>query len=136
MEGSMKKSYFYTIIVLVIIIVGGIGLYIATHGNKNASPSMKMPSTSTSSKSVTTDSVMIQNYAFSPANITVKVGTKVTWMNMDSVAHTVTETDGQNGPDSGDISNNTYYSFTFDKPGVYHYHCKIHPEMTGTVTVS
>ena len=27
-------------------------------------------------------------------------------------------------------------AFTFTKPGIYHYDCSIHPNMTGTVTVN
>src|SRR5438094_662529 len=38
---------------------------------------------------VATSSVNIANFAFSPAVITVKVGTSVTWANMDQDAHTV-----------------------------------------------
>jgi plastocyanin len=74
--------------------------------------------------------------AFSPANITVKTGAKVTWTNDDSVAHTVVENDSQTGPKSGDIMPGKSYSFTFTKAGTYHYHCTIHPNMIGTVTVT
>lgn len=135
----MKKSYIYIVIVAVIVIAGGIGLYAALRGNKNNSngmSNMNMLHTSNSSQSVTTDAVTMQNFAFSPANITVKVGTTVTWTNEDSTVHTVTETDGQDGPKSGDVGQGSSYSFTFKKAGTYHYHCQIHPYMTGTVTVS
>jgi heme/copper-type cytochrome/quinol oxidase subunit 2 len=48
----------------------------------------------------------------------------------------VTENDGQTGPDSDLLSPGQSYSFTFNQAGTFHYHCKIHPEMTGTVTVT
>ncbi|HEY9712347.1 MAG TPA: cupredoxin family copper-binding protein, partial [Chroococcales cyanobacterium] len=101
--------------------------------------SMNMNSNSSNSSSstpVATNKVTIQNFAFSPADITVKKGTAVTWTNGDSVTHTVTETDSQTGPNSGDLAPGKSYSFTFDTAGTYHYHCSIHTEMTGTVTVT
>lgn len=79
--------------------------------------------------------VTIQNFAFSPASITVTKGTTVMWTNRDSTAHTVTgNTAG--GPASGHIQPGQSYSFTFNSAGTFPYHCSIHPEMTGSVTVS
>ncbi len=42
--------------------------------------------------------VTITNFAFSPAILTIRVGTKVTWTNEDVVAHTVSFTDVPNSP--------------------------------------
>jgi plastocyanin len=79
-------------------------------------------------------SVMIMNYSFMPASITVSPGTKVTWTNDDTVTHTVTSTGG--GPlNSPNIGPNASYSYTFSTPGTYHYFCAVHPNMTGTVVV-
>lgn len=89
-----------------------------------------------SGKAVATDTVTIANFAFSPADITVKKGTTVTWTNKDSAAHTVTETDGKAGPASSDLPQGKSYSFTYDTVGTFAYHCSIHPDMIGTVTVT
>lgn len=148
----MKKSGIITIVVIVIVVLGLGGWYLATrnktnntYGANTTSSSNNMgtmnmshnSSSSSSSQSVqATNAVTIQNFAFSPPSITVKEGTKVTWTNKDSVAHTVTEIDGQSGPNSGDVSPNGTYSFVFDKTGTFHYHCSVHPEMVGTVTVT
>ena len=78
-------------------------------------------------------SVSIANFAFSPADLTVKVGTKVTWQNNDTAAHTVTADD--KSFDSGPINQGASYSFTFAKAGSYSYHCSVHPSMTAKVTV-
>ena len=95
------------------------------------------PSSSSSTQSPqTTSSVTIANFAFTPASITVKKGTTVTWTNQDSTAHTVTETDGQDGPKSSELGNGQAYSFTYNTAGTFKYHCSIHPDMTGTVTVT
>jgi plastocyanin len=79
-------------------------------------------------------SVTIANFAFDPAEITVPVGTTVTWTNQDDVPHTVTSDDkktfGSAGLDTGDT-----FQFRFTKPGTYGYFCSIHPMMTGKVIV-
>jgi plastocyanin len=38
--------------------------------------------------------------------------------------------------DSGTISPNNTFSHTFQNSGTIHYHCMMHPFMTGEVTVS
>lgn len=76
---------------------------------------------------------------FSPENYTVTVGSTVVWVNQDNVAHTVTSTSVPKGAasfDSGDINPGQEYSVTFTTPGVYYYHCSIHPWMTGTINVT
>jgi len=77
--------------------------------------------------------VTIQNFAFSPATINVKAGTKVTWTNQDSTTHHVVSDTG--AFDSGNLAQGQSYSFTFNKTGSYPYHCSIHPSMTGTIVV-
>jgi plastocyanin/predicted DNA-binding antitoxin AbrB/MazE fold protein len=79
--------------------------------------------------------VTISNYAFSPAVIQVAAGTTVVWTNQDAVAHTVTSDDGTSFS-SSTIANGATFSYTFNTPGTFTYHCSIHPMMTGTVTVS
>ena len=37
----------------------------------------------------TTTNVMIDNFTFQPAELTVKVGTTVTWKNRDDIPHTI-----------------------------------------------
>lgn len=78
-------------------------------------------------------SVTIANFAFSPASLTVKVGTKVTWTNNDSTTHTVTADQG--AFDAGNLPPGQSFSFTFTKAGTYNYHCSIHPSMTATIVV-
>ena len=86
---------------------------------------------------VQTDKVDIKNYAYSPAAITVKVGTKVTWTNQDSVGHTVTTQSGAPATiSSGLVGKGASFSFTFDKAGTYEYYCEPHPYMKGTVIVT
>ena len=78
------------------------------------------------------NSVSIMNFSFTPNSLTVKVGTKVTWTNHDSVTHTVTANQGAfNSP----VLPGSSISFTFTKAGTYAYHCMIHPYMMATIVV-
>jgi len=77
--------------------------------------------------------VAIAGFKFTPATLTVNAGSTVSWTNGDSTAHTVTF---DNGPDCGNLNQAASTTATFSAPGTYAYHCKIHPTMTGSVTVS
>ncbi len=82
----------------------------------------------------TAKTIEIKDFSFQPDSITVPVGTTVTWINRDPANHTITSDDGKF--DSGTIKNGGEFKFTFSQPGTYRYHCKIHPSMTGMVTVT
>ncbi len=76
--------------------------------------------------------VTIKNFAFSPASVEIAVGETVTWTNEDSATHTVT---GDDGIDSGSLAQGKTFTHTFASAGTFSYHCSIHPNMNGTVTV-
>jgi plastocyanin len=77
--------------------------------------------------------VIIENFAFSPASLTVAAGTKVTWVNRDTDPHTATDTDKRFN--SGALDTNEEFSFVFRDKGDYEYYCTLHPHMKGRVTV-
>lgn len=68
--------------------------------------------------------VQMRNYAYAQTELRIKAGETVTWMNRDSVMHTVTADDGSF--DSGDIAAGASWSMTFGTPGTYTYHCAPH----------
>ena len=78
--------------------------------------------------------VTIAGFAFDPADLEVAAGTEVTWTNDDSAPHTATADDGTF--DTGTLEQGDSGSATFDEPGDFPYHCAIHPDMTGTITVT
>ena len=81
-----------------------------------------------------TRTVLIQNFSFKPAHITIKQGTRVTWINKDMTKHTATANNG--AFDSGILRPGQSYSHTFKTAGrTNNYHCEIHPSMRGSVTV-
>lgn len=77
--------------------------------------------------------VRIDNFTFTPAEITVPAGTAVTWINGDDIPHTVAATN--NAFRSKVLDTDQQYSFTFAKPGTYEYFCSLHPHMQGRVIV-
>ena len=79
------------------------------------------------------ESVSIEGFAFDPAGLTINVGDSVTWTNNDGVPHTATADGG--GFDTGNIAAGGTGSATFGTAGTYAYHCTVHPDMRGTVTV-
>ena len=73
------------------------------------------------------------NYSFSPASLTIKVGTTVIWQNNSQLAHTVTAANGMF--DSGNVLPGGTFSFKFTTAGSFDYGCKYHPSMTATIVV-
>jgi len=72
-------------------------------------------------------SVSIQNFAFVPDTVRIKVGQTITWTNKDTAPHTSTALAG--AFNSGNLITNQTYQFTFNAAGTYSYHCLVHPMM-------
>jgi YVTN family beta-propeller protein len=77
--------------------------------------------------------VTIRNFAFEPAQITVKAGQRVSWQNDDGAPHGLVFKDGSTGIDL--LLPGKAFARVFDKPGTYDYVCSVHPYMTARVTV-
>jgi plastocyanin len=78
------------------------------------------------------NAIHIDNFIFQPAELTVKVGTTVTWTNRDDIPHTVVSA-GKFRSKPLDTDNS--FSFTFTETGDYKYFCSLHPHMTGLIKV-
>ncbi len=105
-------------IVLAVIVIGGLFFFV-------------QPSTQQSQTNAKTNSVTIKNFSFTPDVLTVKQGTKVTWINQDTATHTI-----QSGSfHSSDLNQGGTFAFTFDTKGSFDYSCGIHPSMTGKIVV-
>lgn len=77
--------------------------------------------------------VTAQNVAFNPAELTVKVGDTITFTNADDFEHTFTANDGEF--DSGRVDGGGSFEYTPDAAGAIAFHCNIHTNMKGTITV-
>jgi len=103
------------------------------------SSSSTTPSTTTTTTgpavtvSIPTGAAGLTTTAFGTNPLTVAVGTTVTWVNNDSIAHTSTANGGQFN--TGTINPGGSAKFQFSTAGTFAYHCTIHPGMVGTITV-
>ena len=77
---------------------------------------------------------------FIPLNAEIEVGTTVVWINDDVVLHTIQSQDEKGKIiglfNSPPLDVGERFAYKFDKAGVYHYFCSIHPWRVGLVTVS
>ncbi|MGC5359961.1 cupredoxin domain-containing protein [Streptomyces sp. DT190] len=81
------------------------------------------------------DRITMENFAFTPEDPQVRPGEKITVVNKDSAAHTVTATEGD-AFDTGSIADGKSGTFTApSKAGEYAFVCTFHPNMTGTLIV-
>ena len=80
-----------------------------------------------------TNVVTIDNFTFSPKEITVAVGTTVKWVNHDDIPHTVVEK--KTTFRSKALDTDDSYSFTFASAGSFDYFCGLHPHMVGKIIV-
>jgi plastocyanin len=78
--------------------------------------------------------VYMKNSVFSNTNLQITMGTTVTWINDDIVAHTVTADNGSF--DSGNINPGGSFNWTFSSAGTFAYHSKLQMGMTGIVVVA
>jgi plastocyanin len=86
--------------------------------------------------------------AFSPNPVNVKIGDTITWVNEDSVFHTVVSGNPSSGGETGKVfdsglsgptaltTKGKTFSHTFTEKGEFPYFCQLHPTMTGKVIVS
>jgi plastocyanin len=77
--------------------------------------------------------VDIDNFAFTPADLTVSAGTTVTWKNEDDSPHRIGDKNGTFK--SAALDTDDSFSHTFAAPGEYPYICTIHPYMVGKIIV-
>ena len=115
-----------------------VALAAAGCGSSNSSSTSSGSSSGSASTPAASSSggvaIKMQNIAFDPKAVTVKVGQKVTWTNDDTVDHNVTSKSGESIK-SANIGKGATFSFTPTKAGTINYVCTIHPGRTATLTV-
>ena len=82
--------------------------------------------------------ITAKNFSFDPAQVTIKPGTTVEWVNSGG-KHTIVADDGSFK--SPDLTKGDKWEYKFDKPGTYRYYCNFHGskgghDMAGTITVA
>jgi len=104
----------------------------STSSGSSSGASTSTPAASSSGGGV---AIKMQNIAFDPKAVTVKVGQKITWTNDDSTDHNVTANSGADFK-SDNFGKGGTFSFTPTKAGTIKYVCTIHPGMDATLTVT
>jgi plastocyanin len=77
--------------------------------------------------------VTIENMEYSPAQLHVRRGERIVWVNKDLFPHTVTAV--THAFDSQSIAANGSWTYVARKPGEYAYGCTFHPTMKGVIEV-
>lgn len=77
--------------------------------------------------------VIVRAFTFTPVEVRVRAGDRVTWVNCDPDPHTSTADGGQWS--SPLLSTGDAFTHTFDAVGDFPYHCEPHPFMTARVIV-
>jgi plastocyanin len=80
-----------------------------------------------------TNVITIDNFTFTPPELTVAVGTTVKWVNHDDIPHTVVNKDKAFRSQALDTDDS--FSYTFASAGTFDYFCGLHPHMVGKVIV-
>lgn len=127
----MKLAKYIIVSVLVFIILAA-----AVGCGSSGTPASPSPSAQTSSSAApvsaeTGQSVIMQNRAFSPAEISIKKGETVTWTNGESSVHNVVSVTFK----SDTMKKGDTFSYTFNETGTFDYTCTFHPGMDGKVIV-
>lgn len=76
--------------------------------------------------------IRIASFKF-PESVAIAAGQTVRWVNEDPVDHTITFEAAEMS--SQPLGRGTAYTYTFDRPGTYVYHCTPHPFMKGMIVV-
>lgn len=112
-------------------VVGAVGLSACSGGPPSGAPAAEHRS---GAATPGRDTVLIKNFAFDPAHLTVSPGVTITVTNDDPVTHTFTADGG--AFNTGNIApGQTKTVGAPKKAGNYPFRCQIHQFMTGTLTV-
>jgi plastocyanin len=109
-----------------LVLALAVPLALVASGAGTAKP---VPSTSNAASYTIT----IKDFEFSPRNLVIPVGSKVTWTNKDEEPHKVAEVNSSFT--SQPLDTDEGYTYEFKVPGKYEYFCTVHPRMTGTIIV-
>lgn len=116
------------------LFLGGCSLIGANNNSNQGSLATTAP--------VSGNTVTYTDTGFTPATLTVKVGTVVTFMNQSSLDMWVasdphpTHTDLPGFDEKQAVSNGVSYTYTFQKVGTWGYHDHKNPGMKGKVEVT
>ena len=116
-----------------VMIVAGLSACTAAAPPAGIAASSATASTASVSTAAGT-TIVIKDFQFSPATLTVPAGATVIWKNLDDEPHSVRGADAWLRSEALD-QQETYHA-RFTSPGTYRYGCSLHPRMGGTIIVT
>lgn len=132
-------------LILIILVLVGAGIFLLGNNNKQANKNISttpMPTVNqaTGNENATEATVTVANSGFEPQSLTVKIGTKVVWMNKSGAEATVNSAQHPTHLvypplNLGQFAQDSSVSLVFDKPGEYKYHNHLNPTQFGSITV-
>ncbi len=148
----MNKTLLW--IIIAIIVIGGAAILLNNRSQSGSTqnsnqtvtqaPSTESPTVATTNPSGPTQTegqtVTVTAGGFNPSTITIKAGTKVTWINKSGAVISINSNPHPIHTDYsplnlGTVQDGASVSLTFDKPGTYGYHNHLNPSQTGTIVV-
>ena len=81
-----------------------------------------------------TVNIAVSDTSFSPGDLTASVGDTITVTNTGQLEHSWTSDEAS--IDSGVLPPGESFTFTVETAGTFTFHCTVHPEMTGTITIN
>jgi plastocyanin len=118
---------------IVILVMSSLAAACSSSYDAPTSPSPSPTPGSSLAVAIVRAASSLTNAAFSPNPDTIGVGAALTWTNNDTTTHTTVSDDGSWA--SGNIAPGAAFTRTFSTAGTFTYHCAIHPNMVGTITV-
>lgn len=116
------------LLIAAVVLIAAAAVLLAGRGGDSGSPAV---ANAAAAKTVKID---IKGMAFSKKTVTVKVGTKITWTNRDSVRHNAYSSKS-GGPRGALLAKGESYTWVAKKVGTYNYICTPHPFMKGKIIV-
>lgn len=127
-------------IVGIVIVVGIVALFMFSQNNKSAQNNNPGPSVAAVNPNEEIATVVLGPSGFAPATLTIKAGTRVTWINKSGTSAILAS---NNHPthtlypplNLGEFGDGSSVQLVFDKPGTYGYHNHLNPDEGGTIVV-
>jgi plastocyanin len=132
---SKRRLFIVLAIAGLILVTSFLGAFLMRRqGNVENQGSQPATPTPTTMRGTT---VHIKNFSFVPERLIVPEGETVTWINDDTVTHTVSANSfrGQHVIEPGEKLSLKTTSFTPYVVGEHAYHCDFHPGMRGMIEV-
>lgn len=135
MSARIRTPLSFVVVLLGVALIVATGVVFAVHRSGQDSSAMAQPQAGAPASG---DTVLISEFLYKAEQLTVAVGTKVTFTNEDSAPHTATSGQSPTADgvfDTGTLKKGQSKPLKLTKAGTFAYYCAIHPFMKATVIV-